>query len=199
MIFKSLRLMLIHQTEATLPTDFGLFDIHIFTDPHTHVEVMVLTQLERIRRKALVRIHSSCATGDLFFSRKCDCGQQLKLAMTQIQEEGGLLIYLPQEGRGIGLVNKIRAYAKQDSLNLDTVDANLELGLPIDSRTYDQAYTILHYFQLKDIILLSNNPRKVEALVEAGIQVERRPLLTERTLENQHYLNTKAQKMEHFL
>jgi GTP cyclohydrolase II len=191
--------MLIHQTEAALPTEFGLFEIHVFTEPHSQDEIMVLTQLKKIAAKPLVRIHSSCATGDLFFSRKCDCGQQLKLALEQISAEGGLLIYLPQEGRGIGLINKIKAYAKQDQLKLDTVDANLELGLPIDSRTYEQAYAILSYFQLNDVILLSNNPRKIEALTEAGIQLERRPLLVERTPDNQAYLNTKAQKMEHFL
>ena len=191
--------MLIHQTQAALPTEFGLFDMHIFSDSHNQNEIMVLTQLKKVKQKPLVRIHSSCATGDIFFSRKCDCGQQLKLAMAQINDEGGVLIYLSQEGRGIGLTNKIRAYAKQDSLQLDTVDANLELGLPIDARKYDQAYHILHYFDLKDVVLLSNNPRKVEALTEAGIQVERRPLIAERTPENQTYLNTKAKKMEHFL
>ena len=191
--------MLIHQTQATLPTEFGLFDVHVFIDSHNQDEIIVLTQLSRLKQKPLVRVHSSCVTGDIFFSRKCDCGQQLKLAMAQINEEGGVLIYLSQEGRGIGLTNKIKAYAKQDLLKLDTVDANLELGLPIDSRQYDQAYHILNYLGLNDIVLLSNNPRKVEALTEAGIHVERRPLITERTPENQAYLNTKAQKMEHLL
>ena len=191
--------MLIHQTEAALPTEFGPFEIHIFIDTRNQDELMVLTQLKQLQATPLLRIHSSCATGDLFFSRKCDCGQQLKLAMKLIGEEGGLLIYLPQEGRGIGLANKIKAYAKQDALKLDTVDANLELGFPIDARKYDQAYLILKHFNLNKVVLLSNNPRKVEALTEAGIQVERRPLITERTPENQAYLTTKAQKMEHFL
>ncbi|MCX7123744.1 MAG: GTP cyclohydrolase II [Gammaproteobacteria bacterium] len=191
--------MLVHQTKAALPTEFGIFEVHIFIDSHNHDEIMVLTQLKKVLGKPLIRIHSSCATGDIFFSRKCDCGQQLKLAMEQISKEGGLFIYLPQEGRGIGLANKIKAYAKQDALNLDTVDANLELGFPIDARKYDQAYLILKHFDLNDVILLSNNPRKVEALLEAGVQVERRPLIAECTPENKAYLNTKAQKMEHFL
>jgi GTP cyclohydrolase II len=196
---KSALFMLTHQTEAALPTEFGLFNVHVFTDSRSQDEIMVLTQLENVKNHPLVRIHSSCATGDVFFSRKCDCGQQLRLALTQIHEEGGLLIYLPQEGRGIGLVNKIKAYAKQDSHQLDTVDANLELGLPIDARQYDQACMILNYFNLNQVMLLSNNPRKVEALTNAGIQVERRALLAARTPDNQTYLDTKAKKMEHYL
>ncbi len=191
--------MLKHQAQASLPTEFGRFEVHVFTDLNSQEEIIVLSQLAQVQTVPWIRIHSACVTGDVFHSRKCDCGQQLALAMADIHKSGGLLIYLPQEGRGIGLINKIKAYAKQDAEQLDTVEANLKLGLPVDARHYDQACQVLDYFQLRKVILLSNNPHKMAALTAAGFDVERRPLLTERTPENQNYLNTKALKMEHLL
>ncbi len=147
----------------------------------------------------LVRIHSECITGDLFGSGKCDCGDQLQQSLGQIAKEGGILIYLRQEGRGIGLSNKLKAYALQET-GLDTVEANVHLGLPIDSRDYGVAYQILRSFGLNRIRLLTNNPVKVEALESYGITVdERMDVHVEPTSENRLYLKTKLEKLGHFL
>ena len=189
--------MIQHEASAHLPTEYGDFDFHVFQDPCDHAEIIVLAQLKKIEGKPLVRLHSACATGDLFHSKKCDCGEQLSQALVRIHARGGLLMYLPQEGRGVGLVNKIKAYALQDKLHLDTVDANLTLGLPIDARNYNISAEILRYFNLLDITLLSNNPEKFEALTRAGIQVQRESLTTTPSPENQAYIQTKLQKLGH--
>lgn len=147
----------------------------------------------------LVRIHSECITGDVFGSCKCDCGKQLDSSLSLIASEGGVLIYLRQEGRGIGLANKLRAYALQEQ-GFDTVEANLKLGLPADNRDYAIAYQILKYLGIDALRLLTNNPDKVEALKQFGIQVtERISLEIEPTLENYRYLQTKKEKLGHFL
>ncbi|CAM2967319.1 riboflavin biosynthesis protein RibA [Legionella steigerwaltii] len=150
-------------------------------------------------RVPLVRIHSECITGDIFGSCKCDCGKQLEQSLSLIAAEGGVLIYLRQEGRGIGLANKLKAYALQEQ-GWDTVDANHQLGLPVDSRDYAIAYQILKYFGIDAIRLLTNNPSKIAAVDRYGIKVmERVPLEIEPTKESHRYLKTKKEKMGHLL
>lgn len=147
----------------------------------------------------LVRVHSECITGDVFGSCKCDCGSQLEDSLELISAEGGILIYLRQEGRGIGLANKIKAYALQEQ-GFDTVEANLKLGLPIDNRDFAVAYQILKYFNIKSIRLITNNPSKVETISKYGIEVgERVSLTVKSTNENKAYLKTKREKMGHLL
>lgn len=147
----------------------------------------------------LVRIHSECITGDVFGSRKCDCGKQLELSLSQIGAEGGILIYLRQEGRGIGLANKLKAYALQEQ-GLDTVDANLELGLPADDRDYAVAYQILKYLGVDALRLLTNNPLKIASLERYGMKITQRiPLEIEPSRENHSYLKTKKIKLGHLL
>lgn len=147
----------------------------------------------------LVRIHSECITGDVFGSCKCDCGSQLQQSLDLIAAEGGVLIYLRQEGRGIGLANKLKAYALQEQ-GYDTVDANVQLGLPIDNRDYAVAYQILKYMGIDVMKLITNNPRKVLAMTQFGLNVvERIALNVEPTTENLAYLKTKKDKLGHFL
>lgn len=147
----------------------------------------------------LVRVHSECITGDLFGSLKCDCGSQLHQSLAEIAREGGILIYLRQEGRGIGLANKLRAYALQEQ-GFDTVEANQELGLPVDGRDYEVAFRILQHLEIQRIRLLTNNPAKVAALLHYGIAIEERiGLETSPTEENLDYLKIKQKKMGHML
>ncbi|HAT1775783.1 bifunctional 3,4-dihydroxy-2-butanone-4-phosphate synthase/GTP cyclohydrolase II [Legionella pneumophila] len=147
----------------------------------------------------LVRIHSECITGDVFGSRKCDCGKQLELSLSQIGAEGGILIYLRQEGRGIGLANKLKAYALQEQ-GFDTVDANLELGLPADDRDYAVAYQILKYLGVEALRLLTNNPLKIASLERYGMKITQRiPLEIKPSTENHSYLKTKKIKLGHLL
>ncbi len=147
----------------------------------------------------LVRIHSECITGDVFGSCKCDCGAQLEQSLGLIAANGGVLIYLRQEGRGIGLTNKLKAYALQEK-GYDTVEANEQLGLPVDSRNYAVAFQILKHMGIDKVRLLTNNPHKVAAMTQYGIQVtERVPLLVHTTPENQTYLRTKQEKLGHLL
>lgn len=147
----------------------------------------------------LVRIHSECITGDVFGSCKCDCGSQLQQSLDLIAAEGGILIYLRQEGRGIGLANKLKAYALQEQ-GYDTVEANQQLGLPVDARDYAVAYQILKHMGVDVIRLLTNNPYKLEAITQYGIKViERVSLAVEPTLENRTYLKTKKEKLGHIL
>lgn len=150
-------------------------------------------------RPPLVRIHSECMTGDVLGSCRCDCGDQLEQSLAAIAAEGGILIYLRQEGRGIGLSNKLKAYSLQDE-GYDTVDANVHLGLPVDGRDYAIAFQILKYMQVKSLRLLTNNPEKVKALESYGLTVcERVPILTQVTSENRGYLQTKRDRLGHFL
>lgn len=149
----------------------------------------------------LVRVHSGCVTGDIFHSLRCDCRAQLEAALKRIAETpNGVLIYLPfHEGRGIGLFKKIKAYALQDQ-GLDTVDANIKIGEPIDAREYELAAEILHDLAFDKIRLMTNNPAKIEALEEAGIEVvDRVPVVTRPGTHNEHYLDTKRRRMAHKL
>jgi GTP cyclohydrolase II len=148
----------------------------------------------------LVRIHSQCLTGDVFHSLRCDCRAQLELSLARIaEEERGLLIYEHQEGRGIGLLNKLRAYELQDQ-GADTVEANERLGFQADHRNYELPADILHYFGVRQVRLLSNNPEKIAALERAGIRVaERVPCVVEPTDTTETYLRTKKEKLGHLL
>src|SRR5215471_6470577 len=187
------------QAEATLATRFGAFKIAVFNVEGAPGEVAALTRgTLRDDTVPLVRLHSECLTGDVLGSLRCDCGQQLHAALEVIAEAAsGVLLYLPQEGRGIGLANKIRAYALQDR-GLDTVDANLALGLPVDRRDYAAAAAILRSLGLNQVRLLTNNPLKSQALQRHGIEVvERVPLSIPPNPVNQRYLRTKADRMGH--
>jgi 3,4-dihydroxy 2-butanone 4-phosphate synthase/GTP cyclohydrolase II len=189
------------QAEATLATRYGDFTIAVFTvmDAAGEVAALIRGPLHGTSIP-LVRLHSECLTGDVLGSLRCDCGQQLDSALELIgQAPSGVLLYLPQEGRGIGLANKIRAYALQDQ-GLDTVDANLALGLPVDRRDYAAAAHILLSLGLRQVRLLTNNPLKTAALERYGVHVaERVPLTIPPNPVNHRYLHTKASRMGHLL
>ena len=148
----------------------------------------------------LARLHSECLTGDVFGSKRCDCGEQLNNAMASIgKAQHGALLYLRQEGRGIGLGNKIKAYALQDQ-GMDTVDANIELGFPADARQYNVAADMLRDQGIHEVRLMTNNPAKIDALNQLGIRVsERIPLIVDAQKNNERYLHTKADRMDHHL
>lgn len=184
---------------AQLPTEFGEFDIHVYESPReTHV-ALVRGQLGD-GQNVLCRVHSSCVTGDIFHSERCDCGPQLHAALSRIADEGrGVLIYLNQEGRGIGLANKIRAYKLQEQ-GADTVEANERLGFAADLRDYRAALEMLRDLGVKSVRLMSNNPRKLEGLAGDGMAVnERLPIEIAATAASQHYLRTKRDKLGHML
>ena len=185
---------------SKLPTAYGEFKITVFQDPATGEEHVALSQgLDTPPTSpVLVRVHSECLTGDAFASLKCDCGPQLQATQKLINEAGqGVILYLRQEGRGIGLTNKIRAYALQDQGH-DTVDANLMLNLPADARTYDMCSIMLDHLQVKEVRLVTNNPLKIEALKSQGINVvDRVPLTVGLNPFNEEYLRTKHHRMSH--
>ena len=186
--------------KSKLPTAFGDFEIIVFQDPDTGEEHLALSQgLDAASTKPiLVRIHSECLTGDAFGSLKCDCGPQLHSTMKMISDEGqGVILYLRQEGRGIGLTNKIRAYALQDQGH-DTIDANLLLNLPADARHYDMCTIMLDYLKIKEVRLITNNPLKINALKDLGVNVVDRIAITVGlNIFNQGYLQTKQERMSH--
>jgi GTP cyclohydrolase II len=199
--FSGLRLTKV--AEAAFPTQFGSFRIYGFEgrDGDLTEEAVVLKMGELAGGPPpLVRIHSQCLTGDVFHSLRCDCRAQLEIALESIAQEGrGLLIYELQEGRGIGLLNKLRAYELQDH-GADTVEANERLGFESDLRSYELPGIILRHFGLKAIRLLSNNPQKVEAVERAGVEVvERVPCLADVLDSRESYLRTKKEKMGHLL
>jgi 3,4-dihydroxy 2-butanone 4-phosphate synthase/GTP cyclohydrolase II len=184
---------------ARLPTDFGDFQIAGYRSLTTGEEFVALFKGDlRTDEPTLVRIHSQCLTGDVFASRKCDCGPQLHRAMALIEREGrGAIVYQLQEGRGIGIINKIRAYALQDE-GADTVEANEQLGLAVDLREYRQCAEILFDLGLCRVRLMSNNPLKLRAVEEAGLKVvERVALEVEPHDAAMHYLRTKKEKLGH--
>ncbi|MFZ2844178.1 GTP cyclohydrolase II [Psychrobacter sp.] len=210
-------------TSAKLPTRHGEFDIHIFENDDGQEHVMLTVGLSVVNETSiietsqphdavlnqkdatlserpvpLIRIHSECLTGDAFSSLKCDCGPQLNTAMDAIQKTGcGAILYLRQEGRGIGLTNKIRAYALQDQGH-DTLDANLMLGLPADARIYDMCGPMLAHVGIDTVRLITNNPDKVTYLTEHGIDVvERVPIVVGVNDMNAEYLATKRDRMGH--
>jgi 3,4-dihydroxy 2-butanone 4-phosphate synthase/GTP cyclohydrolase II len=187
--------------EANLPTEFGLFRIIGYRSLTSEEEFVVLLKgTPSPHIPTLVRIHSQCLTGDVFHSIKCDCGPQLQRAMEKIAAAGlGVIVYQQQEGRGIGILNKIRAYALQDQ-GADTIEANLRLGFDVDARDYTQCVEILQELGLKKVRLMSNNPLKLAALQKAGLEViERVPIELAPRGPSVNYLRTKKEKMGHLL
>jgi 3,4-dihydroxy 2-butanone 4-phosphate synthase/GTP cyclohydrolase II len=189
------------QSKALLPTKYGDFEIysyeHAITGEH-HVALVMGDVSDG--EPVLCRIHSECLKGDVFGSKKCDCGQQLDAAMKHIADEGrGALVYMRQEGRGIGLVNKLRAYALQDQ-GYDTIEANLALGFPADMREYYESKQIFDDLGVSQLRLMTNNPLKVESMKKYGLDiVERVSLQMEAYKEDEAYLKTKQEKMKHYL
>ena len=183
-----------------LPTPFGVFDMHGFEEINTGQEHIALSLGDVADGEpVLARTHSECLTGDALYSMRCDCGYQLEEALRSIAIEGrGLLLYLRQEGRGIGLLNKIRAYKLQDQ-GADTVEANERLGFAADLRDYSMCLDMLSHLGIGTLRLMTNNPRKVDALQELGIEIaERVPLQVGRNPHNETYLNTKRSRMGHW-
>ena len=188
------------EADAILPTEFGDFRIRAFRDPDGNAEHAVLYLGDLSEGSPLVRIHSECLTGDAFHSLRCDCGPQLHASMKAIQERGkGAIAYMRQEGRGIGLYAKMQAYALQDA-GLDTLDANLALGLPADARKYDFAAEMLYSMGVSSVELATNNPDKRNQLMEQGIKVSNRiPIIVGQCAQNRNYMQTKGARMGHIL
>ena len=184
---------------SKLPTRWGVFDIHGFEDPFKGKEHIAITMGDcGSDEPLLIRIHSECLTGDALGSLRCDCGEQLDEALRRISQQGrGAILYLRQEGRGIGLVNKIRAYNLQDE-GADTVEANERLGFGADLRDYSICAPMLNHLGAKRLHLMTNNPRKIKALEDLGFEIaERKPIQTDSNPHNAQYLSTKAGKLGH--
>lgn len=193
--------MAILQGEANIPTEFGNFTVQAYsTNADDYFPTLVIYNPNtNLNGLVNVRIHSECITGDLFKSRKCECGEQLNKALQIIGLDGGLVIYLRQEGRGIGIINKLHAYREQEK-GFNTIESNTKLGFEIDARKYDTAINILKKFNITRINLLTNNPQKKIALIEAGFdEVQRVSLEIEPKLENIDYLKTKKIDLGHEL
>lgn len=184
-----------------LPTRWGEFEMHGFQDSETQKEHIALSMGDvGTQAPVLARVHSECLTGDALFSLRCDCGAQLQHGLEAIAKEGrGVLLYLKQEGRGIGLLNKVKAYKLQDA-GADTVEANEHLGFDADLRDYSICQSILAHLGITQLRLMTNNPVKVSALENLGVEVvERLAIMTGRTTHNEKYLDTKAGKLGHLL
>ncbi|WP_136606250.1 bifunctional 3,4-dihydroxy-2-butanone-4-phosphate synthase/GTP cyclohydrolase II [Paenibacillus dokdonensis] len=200
--YRNQREQLVHrEAEVRMPTDFGVFQAVAYTNEVDDKEHLALVKgTISSETPVLVRVHSECLTGDVFHSLRCDCGPQFAAALRQIEEEGsGVLLYMRQEGRGIGLINKLKAYELQEQ-GLDTVDANLKLGFPADLRDYGIGAQILKDLGVRQIRLLTNNPRKIKGLEGHGLEVvERVPIQMEAGVDNSRYLHTKQTKLGHML
>lgn len=189
------------QAEANVPTEYGTFRMIAFSEdaknwmPH----IALIAEGTDLASTVNVRFHSECITGEVFHSVKCECGQQLDAAMKYMQTNGGIIIYLRQEGRNIGIINKLKAYALQE-LGLDTVTANLELGLPADDRTFEVAIEILETLGVTEINLLTNNPQKMKFVTESAIKLKKRiPLRIAANETSNSYLETKKTYFGHLL
>ncbi len=182
---------------ATLPTAYGTFNIQAFKDQTGKEHLALFTKDLKHIEAPIVRVHSECLTGDALSSVKCDCGEQLIFAQKLIAKEGGMIIYHRQEGRNIGLLNKVNAYALQDE-GLDTVAANHQLGFRADERTYEIVEFILKHFEITKLKLLTNNPAKIESLPHIDI-VERLPIQIASNPYNEKYLRTKKEQLGHLL
>lgn len=190
----------IKAAESKLPTKFGSFSMRVYKNPETNDMHFAIYKgnLEN-KTDVLCRVHSSCITGDILGSMRCDCGDQLAIALKEIQVNDGIVIYLFQEGRGIGLINKIKAYELQEQ-GLDTVEANLALGLPADARTYEMVPDILEDLNIKSIRLMTNNPSKINELKKLGVVVSAiEEIEVQCNSVNEFYLKTKKEKMDHQL
>ncbi len=179
---------------ANLPSRFGDFKVKAFKEGNKEHLVIYKDKLDEI---PIVRVHSECLTGDAIGSLKCDCRDQLEYALNLAQESNGMVIYLRQEGRNIGLLNKINAYALQDS-GLNTIEANHQLGFAADERTYEMVTYILHHFDIHKIRLLTNNPDKIKSISDIEV-VERIPIIMESNKHNEDYLSVKKDDMGHLL
>jgi 3,4-dihydroxy 2-butanone 4-phosphate synthase/GTP cyclohydrolase II len=189
------------QAEALIPTPWGNFRLLAYAESADEwmPNLALVSESFNPQQPVLTRLHSECITGDLFGSKRCDCGEQLMYAMQRSALEGGVVLYLRQEGRGIGIINKLKAYNLQD-LGLNTVDANLHLGFEADERHYDTALTMLEDLGIKAIRLLTNNPDKIKAFAHTKIEiVSREPIIIEPQKENFDYLKTKQEMMGHLL
>lgn len=186
-------------TSANLPTKYGSFKVICYEDCNKSQHLALVRGEVKGRKNVLVRVHSECLTGDALGSFRCDCGPQLEKALKIIGKKGGVLLYMAQEGRGVGLMNKIAAYHYQDH-GIDTVEANLKLGLKVDARDYTIGAQILADLGLSTIKLLTNNPRKIEGLEKYGLHiVERVPIEIKPNKINKRYLDTKREKLGHYL
>lgn len=193
--------MLTIQAQSKIPTDYGLFTIYAFSEnekdwsPH----LVLVAENTDYNKTVNVRFHSECITGEVFHSKKCECGQQLDAAMKYMSEKGGMIVYLRQEGRNIGIINKLKAYALQEQ-GLDTVEANLRLGLPADGRSFDVAVEMLNLLDVKEINLLTNNPDKMKSVENSRIILKSRiPLEIDSNEINAGYLVKKKDYFGHFL
>lgn len=193
--------MLKIQARSKIPTDYGIFTVYAFSEseedwsPH----LVLVAENTDFSRTVNVRFHSECITGEVFHSKKCECGQQLDAAMKYMSENGGVIIYLRQEGRNIGIINKLRAYKLQEK-GLDTVEANLKLGLPADGRNFDIAVEMLNILKIREINLLTNNPDKIKSIENSEIILNSRiPLEIASNEVNESYLIKKKDYFGHFL
>ena len=189
------------QAEANVPTEFGLFHMMAFAEsekdwmPH----MALIAENTDFSKPVNVRFHSECITGEVFHSRKCECGPQLEAAMQYTQQNGGVIVYLRQEGRNIGIINKLKAYSLQEK-GLDTVEANLKLGLPADDRDFSVAIQILHFLNISEVNLLTNNPEKLKIVEESDIKLNSRiPLQIQANESSEGYLKTKKLYFGHLL
>ena len=186
---------------SNLPTDIGDFKVHAFTDSNDLKDHLAISIGDlSVDKPILSRIHSQCVTGESFFSLRCDCRFQLTESLNQIAKKGlGVIFYLQQEGRGIGLSNKIRAYNLQDK-GFDTVEANHQLGFEEDERSYETVSAMISFLGIKKIDLMTNNPKKIDALKSFGVIINQRvPLSTDTNKHNQKYISTKIKKLGHLL
>ena len=193
--------MLKIQAESNVPTEYGEFRMIAFSESESDwmPHLAIVAKNTDFTKPVNVRFHSECITGEVFHSKKCECGQQLDAAMNFIYKNGGILIYLRQEGRNIGIINKLKAYALQEK-GYDTVEANLQLGLPADDRNFDVAIEILNILNVKEVNLLTNNPQKLKFVTDSNILLNKRiPLQMDSTKESEAYLKTKKDYFGHLL
>ncbi len=189
------------QAEANVPTEYGNFKMIAFSENENDwmPQMALIADNTDFSKPVNVRFHSECITGEVFHSKKCECGQQLNAAMEYTQKNGGIIVYLRQEGRNIGIINKLKAYALQEK-GLDTVQANLELGLPADDRQFDSAIEILHQLGVKELNLMTNNPEKIKIVENSDIKFNHRiPLQIAANENSLSYLQTKKNYFGHLL